>query len=251
MRLAILSDIHSNLEALEKSLSILSTIRVNHIICLGDIVGYGSNPKECINLMRENSSYLIKGNHDEVANNLANISDFNRYAAEAILWTHKMLSQHEKDFLGNLQYKIIIDELLFIHSTPYKPEEWFYILTWEEAMYNFRFFENKICFVGHSHIPAVFSLNQSKNIINQSKITNEESFTSYQYILSADDRYIINVGSIGQPRDLDWRLSFGILDTQTWIYENIRAEYDVHKAIQKIYDSKLPRYLGDRLMLGK
>lgn len=251
MKIAILSDIHSNLEALEKSFFILSKKKVDEIVCLGDIVGYGANPKECLKLARENIKYIVLGNHDQVACDLTNISDFNRYAAEAALWTHKILSSDEKDFFKNLTYNIFIENLMFVHSSPYKPEKWYYITNVQEATFCFKHFENKICFIGHSHIPEIFSDSDKKSSIHPANIVTEKDYVSYLYSLDKENKYIINVGSVGQPRDLDWRLSFGVFDTENWIYENIRAEYDVDRAASKIYEAKLPRYLGDRLLLGK
>ncbi len=251
MIIGILSDIHSNLEALEKSLSILSSKKIDEIFCLGDIVGYGANPKECLKLIRENAKYFVIGNHDQVAYDLLNISDFSRYAAEAALWTHKILSSDERDFFRSLSYRFVFQDILFVHASPYKPENWYYITSVQEATFNFKHFENKICFIGHSHIPDVFTSADKKKSLNPLNNIINKDYTSNLYLLSREERYIINVGSVGQPRDLDRRLSFGIFDTENFTYENIRAEYDVKTAAAKIYAANLPRYLGDRLSLGK
>lgn len=252
MRLAIISDIHANLEALEKTLSLMKPLSVDTIICLGDIVGYGANPKECLNLTREFSNYFVPGNHDIAACDLSQISQFNIYASESIIWTNQILSENEKKFLKELCYKIEFEDFTFVHSSPYHPDEWYYIENFSDASFSFRYFSNKICFIGHTHEAIVFTENYDEfKILNSLKISKEKDITVTPYKLNPKERYIINVGSVGQPRDLDWRLSFGIFDTKEWIYENVRSKYDVTLASKKIKDAGLPLYLANRLFHGK
>lgn len=233
MRIAIISDIHSNLEALEKTLEIIKQKSIDEIVCLGDIVGYGANPNECLSLVKEVTSHILLGNHDEAATSLKQIEDFNPYARSAVFWTAKQLTEANKEFLRSLPYKLELNGLFFTHASPFEPEEWHYILSLAEAQNNFSFFQQPICFVGHSHAPVIFS----------------EDFWAREVVRGK--RFIVNVGSVGQPRDLDRRLSFGIFDSGTWTYENIRSEYDVQTASEKIRTAGLPKQLAERILIGR
>ena len=233
MRLAIISDIHSNLEALETALALIASKSIDEIICLGDIVGYGANPNECLELVLKNTSSIILGNHDEAAVNLAVAEYFNPFARTAAVWTNKQLTPHNKKILSELPYRLEREGLLFVHASPYQPEWWYYIISPSNAEKNFQHFEQPICFIGHSHVPGIFCEDDETEEVVRGK------------------RFIVNVGSIGQPRDHNPQLSFGIFDTETWQYENIRADYDIEKASDKIYDAGLPEVLGDRLFEGK
>ncbi|MDI6802636.1 MAG: metallophosphoesterase family protein [Bacteroidota bacterium] len=252
LRIAIISDIHSNLEALQKALEIIEQKTVDKVICLGDIVGYGANPKQCLDLTRKISQHIIMGNHDQAAADLSYTQDFTKYAKTAVFWTNKILSQPEKEFLRSLPFTIEIENINFVHSSLFKPQEWFYITNHLEAGINFRYFDTPLCFIGHSHVSEIFCEDRAskKELVNQ-VITEEINYFSCKYKLLREKKYIINVGSVGQPRDRDWRLSFGIFDTHNWTYENIRAEYDVETTAKKIRKAILPEFLAKRLFIGK
>jgi len=232
MRIAIISDIHSNLEALQKALELIEKKRVDQIVCLGDLVGYGANPNECIELTRKHTSHILLGNHDQAAFDLSQTEHFNRHARTAAYWTNQTLTEANLEFLKTLPLDYTIDDLTFIHASPKDPQEWNYIFSAFEARANFEFFQTKICFIGHTHIPGIFPEDLKTQKIHKA------------------NRYIINVGSVGQPRDGNWRLSFGIFDTGTWTYELVRSEYDVQSAADKIIANDLPRFLADRLFAG-
>ncbi len=235
MRIAIISDIHSNLEALTKAFEIIETKNVDEIVCLGDIVGYGANPNECVELIKKRVKYVIMGNHDyAVAVDSRELAYFSSHARESDLWTRDVLTRENLEFLKSLPFTIQLKNLLFVHSSPAQPREWEYIFTEPQAKVQFHYFNEKICFIGHSHIPGIFP---------------ESGF--YNGKLEKNIRYIINVGSIGQPRDGDWRLCFGIFDTTTWTYEQIRSEYDVEKTAEKIIRNGLPEFLARRLFVGR
>jgi len=235
LRIAIISDIHSNLEALTKAFEIIDTKNVDEIVCLGDIVGYGANPNECVELIRKRVKYVVMGNHDyAVAVDPAELFYFSSYARESDLWTREVLTKENLDFLKSLPFTISLKNLLFVHSAPAQPREWEYIFTEAQAKVQFQYFKEKICFIGHSHFPGIFP---------------ENGF--YNGKLDRNTRYIINVGSIGQPRDGDWRLCFGIFDMGTWTYEEIRSEYDVEKASVKIIQNGLPEFLARRILIGR
>ena len=234
MRIAIISDIQSNLEALTKAFEIIDTKNVDEIVCLGDIVGYGANPNECVELIKKRVKYVVIGNHDyAVAVDPNELLYFSAHARESDLWTRDVLTKENLDFLKSLPFTISFKDLLFVHSSPAQPREWEYIFTEVQAKVQFPYFKEKICFIGHSHLPGVFP-----------------ETGSYNGKLDRNTRYIINVGSVGQPRDGDWRLCFGIFDTNTWTYEEIRAEYDVEKASNKIIQNGLPKVLAKRILVG-
>ncbi len=234
MRIAIISDIHSNLEALTKTFEIIETKNIDEIVCLGDIVGYGANPNECVELIRKRVKYVVMGNHDyAVAVDPTELFYFSSHARESDLWTREILTKENLEFLKSLPLTISFKNLLFVHSSPAQPREWEYIFTEAQARIQFQYFNEKICFIGHSHLPGVFP---EKGIYNGK--------------INKNTRYIINVGSVGQPRDGDWRLCFGIFDTDTWTYEQIRSEYDVEKASIKIIQNGLPEFLARRILVG-
>lgn len=232
MRLAIISDIHGNLEALTAALELIDSRGVDEIICLGDIVGYGANPNECLDLIRQRCMVILLGNHDAAAVDLSIANSFTMNARLSALWTRQALLDKNREFLQSLPYTKERGEIFLTHGSPYNPDEWNYIITDFDARDAFQSFTHRICFVGHSHIPALFS----------------ESGGSPN--LTIRDRYIINVGSIGQPRDGNPKLSFGLFDTEAWTYENIRADYDVFTAAEKINSAGLPPALAHRLMVG-
>jgi len=232
MRVAIISDIHGNLEALEKTSEIIEAKDIDDIICLGDLVGYGANPNECIDYVDRRTKKVLLGNHDQAAFDLKQTEYFNTYARRAAHWTHDVLTQEHNQYLQSLPYALTETELTFVHSSPFEPEEWHYIFSNREASRNFNHFKTSLCFVGHSHVPGVYCEDQRTREIKKGL------------------RYLINVGSIGQPRDGDWRLSFGIFDTESWSYKNVRSEYDVESAADKILKAGLPRFLAERLFRG-
>jgi len=232
VRLAIISDIHGNLEALTAALELIDSRGVDEIICLGDVVGYGANPNECLDLIRQRCMVILLGNHDAAAVDLSIANSFTMNARLSALWTRQALLDKNREFLQSLPYTKERGEIFLTHGSPYNPDEWNYIITDFDARDAFQSFTHRICFVGHSHIPALFS----------------ESGGSPN--LTIRDRYIINVGSIGQPRDGNPKLSFGLFDTEAWTYENIRADYDVFTAAEKINSAGLPPALAHRLMVG-
>jgi len=233
MRIAIISDIHSNLEALETSLELIKKKSVDEIICLGDIIGYGANPNECIDAVRAATPYVLLGNHDEASIELSKTEYFNPFARIAAEWTNSVLTDANKEYVKTLQFTNNHGGMFFVHASPYEPEEWHYILSPADAQYNFQYFLESICFVGHSHVPGIFCDDIWTREVIQGK------------------KFIVNVGSIGQPRDNDWRLSFGIFDTEEWKYENVRAEYDVKSAADKIRKAGLPKALAERILVGR
>ena len=232
MRIAIISDIHANLQALEKAFEIIDAKEIDHVYCLGDIVGYGADPNDCIAMLRDRGVLCIIGNHDKAVLDVSMAVNLNRYARAAIEWTARQLKPEHIEFLSHLPYTLLGHNCTFVHASPDKPEEWNYIVTDYDAQEYFQFFTTPICWVGHSHVSGVYCEDMKSTEVEKGK------------------RYIINVGSVGQPRNGDTRLSFGILNVERWEYEHVISEYDVALARKKIIDAGLPSYLGDRLLAG-
>jgi diadenosine tetraphosphatase ApaH/serine/threonine PP2A family protein phosphatase len=180
----------------------------------------------------------VLGNHDAGVIGKTDIMFFNSPAQTAITWQQDRIQENELAYLTELPYSVIADSIRFVHSSPREPEQWKYIISWYDAMDEFPYFSEKLCFIGHSHIPCIFS---------EDGITPASEGT---FELDRNTKYIINVGSIGQPRDGDPRLSFGIFDKDTYTIEIIRLNYDIKTARQKIITSNLPKVLGDRLLFG-
>ncbi len=232
MRIAIISDIHANLQALQKASEIIDMKGIDQVYCLGDVVGYGANPNECVAMLRDRGVSCIIGNHDKAVLNVNAAVSLNRFAREAIEWTARQLTQEHIEFLSHMPYIIVDHDCTFVHASPDKPEEWNYIITPYDAQENFQFFTTPVCWVGHTHRSGVYCEDLTSTEVEKGK------------------RYIINVGSIGQPRNGDNRLSFGVFDVDGSKYEHVVSEYDVESARQKIIDAGLPSYLGDRLLVG-
>ncbi len=247
MKILILSDIHSNYDALKQLELNLDKIEYGEIWCLGDVIGYGAEPEKCIEWVRKRCKYILMGNHDYAVLNADQKFLFNEYAKRAIEWTADKISEPYKIFLKSFKMNIKLEDVYLVHSSPSSPEKWEYIFSADEALFNFKFFEEKICFIGHTHVPIIFEFKQDKMKI----IFPEYRMGKFVYRLDRDSKYIINHGSVGQPRDGDPRLSFCVFDREYYIMEFFRMEYPVEKAAEKIFKSDLPDFLGDRLFIGR
>jgi len=242
LRYGLISDIHGNLEALNAVLADLQNHQIDQLVCLGDIVGYGANPNECIEIVREKCQIVLAGNHDYAALKKVDTSTFNNYAQDAIGWTIKNLNPASFAFLETLAIFHKVDQIYFVHSTPLDPTAWNYILSTFEAYEAFQDFKEQICFIGHSHVPIIF-MNRPKHrydIIEKKELH-----------LDPKNRYIINVGSVGQPRDLDSRAAYGIFDADSHTFSLYRVKYDIEKAQEKMRATGLPEFLIIRLQYGK
>ena len=241
MRFAILADIHGNLEALKRAIEILDMEGAEEIVCLGDIVGYGPSPSECIRKVRETCKTVVLGNHDAAIIGKEDPHRFNRYALISNIWTAEQLTPEDKEYLSSLPYtsEDAKNSYLLVHSSPFQPEYFNYILSPNDAMFEFAEFQEKVCFIGHSHKPAIFS---SSGFLVIPNIMEKD--------LDDDNRYIINVGSVGQPRDGDPRFCCGLYDTDSGTFQWIRDVYPVESAAKKIRQAGLPEFLAQRLQLG-
>lgn len=232
MRFAIISDIHSNLEALRSAFEVIDREHVDEVICLGDTVGYGANPNECLGIVRERCSTILLGNHDAAAIDLSVADHFTMNARLSAMWTFGALLEEHKSFLRGLSQTQPRGDILFSHASPYELGEWHYVISDLDVRDAFHAFTERICFLGHSHIPVIFS--------ERGKVP----------AVSSTGRCIVNVGSVGQPRDGKPELSIGFFDTDSWAYRNVRAQYDIRSAAEKIRKSGLPHTLAERLFHG-
>jgi predicted phosphodiesterase len=242
VKIGIYSDIHSNVEALEAVLDVLDKEHVERTLCLGDLVGYGPDPNLCVEEVMRHADEILAGNHDHAAIGLLSISGFNDAAAEAIEWTKTVLSRTSAEFLGRLPMVMRNKEIMAVHATPDVPEAWQYILKKSDIQRNLSVQETPICFIGHSHIPAAFIRDNDGNILIQgaSEVHFQDGW-----------KYLINVGSVGQPRDGDPRAACGVLDTAEGCFKLLRADYPLDRVQKKMADESLPIYLIQRLALGQ
>jgi|Deesub1362B_J571_1020462.scaffolds.fasta_scaffold03337_6 predicted phosphodiesterase len=242
MRYAILSDIHGNLEALQAVLRDIEQQGVDKIVCLGDVVGYGPNPNECVDVIREKAHICLMGNHDYAAIGKEPIEYFNPYARDAILWTRRQLTGDNLAFLRDLPFLHIDGEITFVHSSPHRPEDWTYILTPRDVYHQFNFMQTPLCFVGHSHVAIGFARRGDDLWI---LLEDEHRLEDHEA------RYIINVGAVGQPRDQDPRASYGLYDSGQRTFQFRRIEYDIEAVQKQMEEAGLPQYLIDRLSYGR
>jgi predicted phosphodiesterase len=243
MRYAVISDIHSNLEALSAVISKIAELKSDRILCLGDIVGYNTNPNEVIDILKSEKALCIIGNHDAVAGGLREPEDFNPLARSAALWTREQLTGESKTFLRNLPKELKVDDFFIFHGSIHDMDR--YILDKEDIKENFQLLEKltgqpRIGFFGHTHIKLIVSHYQSIISVELSdKLT-----------LSTAKRYLINPGSVGQPRDYDPRASFLIYDTIEKKITFYRIDYDISACQDKIIKAGLPSQLATRLEMG-
>jgi diadenosine tetraphosphatase ApaH/serine/threonine PP2A family protein phosphatase len=241
LRYAILADIHSNLEALEAVLAALSKSRIDRYVCVGDVVGYGADPKPCIDRVRDICSVTIAGNHDWAVAGTLSLEFFNGYAREAIRWTRERLEAADLAWLRDLPLEHDLEGLaMLVHSTLHNPAAFDYLLTSYDAHLTMRVLERPLCFVGHSHIPITF---MERNGLG---------FTFADMIdLTKVDKAIINPGSVGQPRDENPAAAYAVYDTVKRRVTLHRVPYDLDACCSKIERAGLPQVLADRLRVGK
>jgi predicted phosphodiesterase len=240
MRFAIFSDTHGNLEALEAVLADARERRCTHFVCLGDIVGYNANPHECVERIRELDCPTVKGNHDEQASLPLSTSDFNELAERAIQWTRDNLTEEDKQWLRELPLQKKVRDFTIVHATLDTPAQWGYVFNNLDAAASFTYQHTTVCFFGHTHVPMVFIRDEGvrREWIDHIRI-------------EPTKKYLINMGSVGQPRDGNWRAAYCIYDIENNLVEQLRVKYDLAVAQQKIIKAGLPRLLAERLALGR
>lgn len=244
MRSLILSDIHSNLPALQSVLNDAETAGDwDEIWCLGDTVGYGAQPNECFQLLRKHKLRIIAGNHDLAAAGELDTSHFNPAALAAISWTATVLSSENRDFIKSMSSAIVWEDFTLAHASPREPV-WEYVTSTHVANANFDHFSTRYCLVGHTHIPQVFVWDDQ---LNCSHIYEFPTATS---LVLGDHRMIVNPGSVGQPRSGDPRASYAILDSEKRQIRRRPVAYPIDATQRLIRDAGLPDSLAKRLDLG-
>ena len=242
----VFSDLHSNLESLEKFIEISETIPHDQKVCLGDIVGYNVDPNPCVDWIRDNVDIVLAGNHDYAAVKKIDPSYFNPYALEACLWTQDELTDQNIEYLRSLPIKKEQDGILWVHSSPFEEEEWHYVNNQYDGEDNFPHFETQCCFLGHSHKPVILEKPPEGKV----EAVYGGAVHHWQHTLKPDSRYIINVGSLGQPRDGIPSPCFVMFDSDLLSVEFRRYDYDFQRTQEKIRLNKLPSFLAERLSAG-
>lgn len=236
----MISDVHGNEEALRAVLQDIKLRKIKDILFLGDAVGYGANPNECVKLLKNNCEEIIAGNHDYAILGLTDVSNFNDYARAAVEWTSSVMGKTSLSFLKSLPLVKILEkeDILLVHSTPKEPGNWNYILSRWDAEVNFHHFEQKICLIGHSHQSSIIEYSIHGEMITRRHTARIEE----------TKRYIINAGSVGQSRDGDPRACYAIIKDEK--VELIRVKYDISTTQKKMLDAGLPLPLIERLERG-
>lgn len=236
----ILGDIHANLEALEAVLEEMQKAGVRKYISVGDIVGYGANPAECIRRVREIGASVVAGNHDYAVVGKLSLEYFNTYARQSALWTREALPVADREFLSSLNLLETFDNFTVVHSTLYAPELFEYIQTSYDAHLSFQNQRTALAFMGHSHIPVNFF--KRKSVVFNMDV---------EIRLEPGVKAMINVGSIGQPRDENPRAVCCVYDSDAGTVRITRVPYDIEKASRKIRQAGLPEILAERLKYGR
>ncbi len=240
MLFAIFGDIHANLEALEAVLEDAENAGATHYVCLGDLVGYNANPQECVRKVQELDCPVVKGNHDEQAIMTDDLSSFNPLAEKALSWTRSSLSESDKSWLKDLRMVRQVRDFTIVHATLDTPHRWGYVFNQLDASASFSYQHTNVCFFGHTHVPRLY--------IRETSVL---SLPLDRLQIETGKKYFINVGSVGQPRDGDWRASYVLFEPNKGQIDLRRLPYDIGTAQKKILDAGLPERLADRLAVGK
>jgi len=240
MRVAILSDVHANAEALRAVLADIDRRGAQATVCLGDSVGYGAEPAECLDLLFESCAAIIAGNHDLAATGRLEDSRFSVFARNAVAYARRLLTPSQRNRLAALPGEMGFGELLLVHASPSDPDGFPYIRDVDMARESFDSRAFRVACYGHTHVPLVFAKQGERVALTMNP----------RVQLLRDAQYLINVGSVGQPRDQDPRSSYAIFDSDAQVVTFHRVSYDTEKASAKIRAAGLPEQLGARLLVG-
>ena len=247
MLLGVFGDIHGNFEALTSIYDRLIRLGCQRIVCLGDIVGYGASPGECIDFLKEKGISCVKGNHDFFTLDHEEKIDWEMkdYSRDVIIWTQGQLTEAQLNWLEDLPFSTKIDGIQFVHSSmeALEGEYWPYILDAKTAQFHFYLQDCQVAFCGHIHIPLLFTCSENSGI-------KMEMLKSINLDLQSANKYLISPGAVGQPRDFDWRASSVMYDTVSGLVEPVRMEYDVAQSKKKIISAGLSTDLAERLSNG-
>jgi putative phosphoesterase len=238
MKIIIISDIHGNLEAMNKALEYIDKLEgEKRVVCLGDIVGYGPNPVDCLEIVQSLTDKICLGNHDYAISNTDLDYQMNWQALEAIRWTRAVLNKESENAIKKFQVQIEEDNILYVHASPDNPMAWKYIANARNAHSSMAGMKCPLCFIGHSHIPGIYTEHEIKRETRKT-------------IISKKGKTIVNVGSIGQPRDGSPLLSFAVFDDINRNVEIIRLAYNYRETMEKMQKYNLPPFLAERLSIG-
>jgi diadenosine tetraphosphatase ApaH/serine/threonine PP2A family protein phosphatase len=243
MRIGIISDVHANLEALTEALAALERLRPDRVVCLGDVVGYGASVNECCALVRGVAEATLLGNHDAAVSGRMDYSFYYDAARHALDWTASRIDASHLEWLRSLPYQHVLGDVSFSHGSPLAPEAYEYVFALEQAreLVPFRDDLAHVSFIGHSHLCKSFGLAPGGEVLD---------LPTTRFAVRRDVKYVVSVGSVGQPRDCDNRACFVTYDTQTGVVEFHRVPYDIETSAQKIFDADLALNFGKRLFLG-
>jgi predicted phosphodiesterase len=242
MRLALISDIHANLEALTAVLGDIEKQKVDRILCLGDVIGYGSDPGPCLELVGGACEVRLMGNHESGALGTLSSDYYHTTARESADWTHRQMTDREMSMIAEYEMEHAFDSFHLVHSSPHEPGQWHYILRPEDAAKAFSRMKGQVCFFGHSHLPMIFAETEGGPPRVQ---------VGHSFLPDHEGRYLVNVGSVGQPRDNDPRAAYVTFDDGEWEVTFHRIAYDVGTTQRKMAEAKLPQMLIDRLSVGR
>ncbi len=240
MKYAVIADIHANLEAFRVVLEDTKAQKCTHYCCVGDVVGYGANPKECLDIVRDMNMPCVKGNHDEYCSSEEDLDGFNPHAAEAVTWTRKQLTPADRLWLRDLKYVRMVASFSMVHATLDGPQRWGYVFDKLMAAASFTYQNTSVCFFGHTHVPVAFV---------RDSVVRGGSYSKFK--VEPGRKYFVNVGSVGQPRDGNPKCAYVIYDLDEGSIEIRRLDYDIATAQKKILAAGLPPRLADRLSFGK
>jgi diadenosine tetraphosphatase ApaH/serine/threonine PP2A family protein phosphatase len=240
VRYAVIGDIHSNLQALRAVLDDIERVGADAILCVGDLVGYGADPSECVRLLKEREAVVVAGNHDWAVVEKIDVGYFNADARDSIEWTRQQLSEEELAYIHRLDLVEVVDEITVVHSSPFSPEYFDYIQTRYDVELAFSHLETPLCFIGHSHVP-IFLVDDDP----------PDYFLEPEFRLPPDKDVIVNVGSVGQPRDLDPRSCYVLYDAEEKMLQIRRLDYDLHTASESMTAAGLPPTNAARIVLGR
>jgi predicted phosphodiesterase len=240
MKYAIIADIHGNLDALQVVLNDIRAQNATNIVCLGDVVGYNANPKECLQIIRDMNIPVVKGNHDEYCSSNDHLEGFNPHAADAVHWTREQLTDDDKKWLRELKYSRMVANFTMVHATLDAPDRWGYVFDKLAAAASFPYQMTQMCFFGHTHVPVAFM-----------RDTVVRGGTYSKFKVDPSKKYFINVGAVGQPRDNNPKCAYVIYDMDAQTIELRRLEYDIAAAQAKILAAGLPERLAERLAYGR
>lgn len=240
MKYAIIADIHGNLEAFQTVLDDIKKEKCTHYACLGDVVGYNANPKECLDIVRGMGMPCVKGNHDEYCSIESDLEGFNPHAAEAVNWTRQQLTEEDRQWLRDLKYTRLVASFSIVHATLDGPQRWGYVFDRLAAAASFTYQNTSVCFFGHTHVPVAF--------VRDSVV---KGGTYSKFRVEPGKKYFVNVGSVGQSRDGVAKATYVIYDLNEGSIELRRLDYDIPTTQAKIRAAGLPERLAERLAFGK